>query len=728
MANYQNLKAAISAAIRTNGNQEITGQVLQDVLNSIVSVIGANYTFAGVATPATNPGTPDQNVMYLAMEGGTYTNFNGTVLPAGISLLMWNGTWTSETVMYGDGGVFDISVYKSSGGTLATFADLAAALDGGNNIPASARKGGMSVKFIQGTAQSSDNKYVQYFLTKDEWSTDVSDWEKLNLEEEVSQLGQEVIFQKQNITETTVSTYAEYPGVVLNQNVKYLLYIKTSSLITAQSSAIGLWYNVNDSASIIRQATPEEMYVGFWYEYTPSSTGKLGVRTKEVGISYQLIVGVSVVQELKDEELFTNEQLRNSTNFNDTTTTTVVEWLNKEVIANTKYNVYVKTSSLITTQSGDIGLWYMDNQNNTTKIRAATPEEMYHGFWFEYTPLVDGQFGIRTKEIGISYITIIELSSIDNIHNEINALSNKLSPWIGKNVVVYGDSITAQGNGDIPSNNSFMYWSYLSHRFANLYVRGVGGQTYVWNTYGWYCKESGGNGNYVDRYKYDAQGQRLNEIVNPLTVTQQEIDNIEAHYGFPIDVHYGAFCSWDRIKSMIPSDIREAIDLVIICGGHNDFEAVEEVEVEGDISAAEPEWRANDVTDPTWSADTTYYKGGDYDITTFSGAIASTIMKMQTWCPNAVVVVATPFPRFNISTKQQYTNQSGLSFRRMCEIIDEIAHFVSAPVIDANGDCGINGVNFSNYQTDGVHPNLDGRKMFGRVFVGDLIKFANKIQ
>jgi lysophospholipase L1-like esterase len=64
----------------------------------------------------------------------------------------------------------------------------------------------------------------------------------------------------------------------------------------------------------------------------------------------------------------------------------------------------------------------------------------------------------------------------------------------------------------------------------------------------------------------------------------------------------------------------------------------------------------------------------------------------------------------------------------MCEIIDEIAHFVSAPVIDANGDCGINGVNFSNYQTDGVHPNLDGRKMFGRVFVGDLIKFANKIQ
>lgn len=173
MANYQNLKAAISAAIKTNGNQEITGQVLQDVLNSIVSVIGANYTFAGVATPATNPGTPDQNVVYLASEGGTYTNFNGTVLPAGISLLMWNGTWTSKTVMYGDGGVFDISVYKSTGGTLATFADLAAALDGGNNIPASARKGGMSVKFVQ----SSDNKYIQYRLMSDTFNTTVANWQ-----------------------------------------------------------------------------------------------------------------------------------------------------------------------------------------------------------------------------------------------------------------------------------------------------------------------------------------------------------------------------------------------------------------------------------------------------------------------------------------------------------------------------------------------------------------------
>lgn len=94
MANYSNLKAAIADAIKTNGTKAITGQVLQDTLNSIVSVIGANYQFAGVATPATNPGTPDQNVFYFATETGLYPNFGGVNLERrSLYLLMWNGSW-----------------------------------------------------------------------------------------------------------------------------------------------------------------------------------------------------------------------------------------------------------------------------------------------------------------------------------------------------------------------------------------------------------------------------------------------------------------------------------------------------------------------------------------------------------------------------------------------------------------------------------------------------------
>lgn len=93
MANYSQLKAAIADVIKTNGTQAITGQVLQDVLNSIVSVIGVNYTFAGVATPSTNPGTPDQNVVYFAMDEGVYTNFGNQNVPEGFSIFLWNGSW-----------------------------------------------------------------------------------------------------------------------------------------------------------------------------------------------------------------------------------------------------------------------------------------------------------------------------------------------------------------------------------------------------------------------------------------------------------------------------------------------------------------------------------------------------------------------------------------------------------------------------------------------------------
>ena len=80
MANWTTLKATIADVIKTNGNQEITGAVLQNTLNSIVSAVGENATFAGIATPTTNPGTPDGPVFYIALELGVYSNFNGITL------------------------------------------------------------------------------------------------------------------------------------------------------------------------------------------------------------------------------------------------------------------------------------------------------------------------------------------------------------------------------------------------------------------------------------------------------------------------------------------------------------------------------------------------------------------------------------------------------------------------------------------------------------------------
>lgn len=55
------------------------------------------YLFKGIAAPTDNPGTPDQNVFYIAGGAGTYTNFGGIeVVNNEFAILLWNGSWTKE--------------------------------------------------------------------------------------------------------------------------------------------------------------------------------------------------------------------------------------------------------------------------------------------------------------------------------------------------------------------------------------------------------------------------------------------------------------------------------------------------------------------------------------------------------------------------------------------------------------------------------------------------------
>lgn len=92
MGNYEQLKKSIANVIKTNGNQEITGAIMQNVLKTIVSTVGANRTFVGIANKNTNPGTPDGNVFYIAYTAGDYVNFQFgasylTVKPGELAIL-----------------------------------------------------------------------------------------------------------------------------------------------------------------------------------------------------------------------------------------------------------------------------------------------------------------------------------------------------------------------------------------------------------------------------------------------------------------------------------------------------------------------------------------------------------------------------------------------------------------------------------------------------------------
>lgn len=102
MANYADIKATIDANIKLNNNQAITGQILNSVLNAMVNSLGAGYQFIGVATPSTNPGSPDNKAFYLAATPGTYTNFGGSVDNGQICLFKWDTSWHKEVVFNSD--------------------------------------------------------------------------------------------------------------------------------------------------------------------------------------------------------------------------------------------------------------------------------------------------------------------------------------------------------------------------------------------------------------------------------------------------------------------------------------------------------------------------------------------------------------------------------------------------------------------------------------------------
>ena len=72
--------------------------------------------------------------------------------------------------------IFDVSVYNNG----AVFESIQALLSSSNLntlIPTSYRRGGMAIRFIQGSEQSSDNKYVQYRLMSDTFNTTPANWQ-----------------------------------------------------------------------------------------------------------------------------------------------------------------------------------------------------------------------------------------------------------------------------------------------------------------------------------------------------------------------------------------------------------------------------------------------------------------------------------------------------------------------------------------------------------------------
>lgn len=140
------------------------------------------------------------------------------------------------------------------------------------------------------------------------------------------------------------------------------------------------------------------------------------------------------------------------------------------------------------------------------------------------------------------------------------------------------------------------------------------------------------------------------------------------------------------------SSLNKTSDLIFVMGGTNDFGQSVPL---GDLSYPFVE-------------------------TTFKGAIASLIVKLQNLMPNTKIVFGTQVSGDggNVSGSnitEVPKNSLGLTPEDYAKAMIEVCDYMSIPVIDVYHNCGINPFNRATYISDTVHPNDRGGMMIAKV-------------
>lgn len=101
------------------------------LINAIKNAFNDGYLFAGVATPSTNPGTPNGKVFYIANGKGIYTNFGGLEVTDDddFAIFTYDNAWAKSNVaISSSGGIAETMVET-------TYAEVKSMRDNGTLTP-----------------------------------------------------------------------------------------------------------------------------------------------------------------------------------------------------------------------------------------------------------------------------------------------------------------------------------------------------------------------------------------------------------------------------------------------------------------------------------------------------------------------------------------------------------------------------------------------------------------
>lgn len=306
----------------------------------------------------------------------------------------------------------------------------------------------------------------------------------------------------------------------------------------------------------------------------------------------------------------------------------------------------------------------------------------------------EGNVILKVDEKGLDVSKIISDSVLRN-------------DWQGKVMAIYGDSVAAINNGDYepPFSLGWKWANYTAEYFnmAKQYGRGIGGQKYAFVNGGGavsWVTPTGVLINRINGQSYDAW-----DGTYPSGVTAEMESAGEA-----IRTR-GCLSSWHRITHQFPVSIKDSIDVVLVMCHNDNYD--------------ETSWQfvENDTTDTEWAASGSEYYGkinGDYNLATLRGGILSTLMKLQLWMPNAIIVLTTGVSGHG-TTGELSTNINSSGLLKIAQAVRDMGKLASIPVIDTFAADGINGWNRTKYIADTIHPyTAAGGKMLARAVIGGL--------
>ena len=315
-----------------------------------------------------------------------------------------------------------------------------------------------------------------------------------------------------------------------------------------------------------------------------------------------------------------------------------------------------------------------------------------------------------TDALRVEQIEDLSCSPYINFLLNSSSSGSSTTPWADKVIAMYGDSV-ASGNDAVKPytiiGNDWMVRvaDYLGA--SRVYNRSMPSTS---------NKDTGNGGKIcgVDETGHQTFNGYLQTAYN---ITWSSYKGDPSQITIPTGTEAvipSAGCYWERITKMFPTSIKTTINAIFIFF-HNDGS-----------SSVEPSWVANSSVDAEWAASGSEYYGkynGDYNISETTGALYSTIMKMQLWMPQALIILCTPWSGLQ-NTTNVIANRTAQSDNVRYAAINN-----SVPLIDVNAICAVNGRNGSLYMKDSsdwVHPNVDGGKLLARAFCSGMLGIVPK--